>query len=72
MFFLVMVLVGFSMPPLFSDKHEVGGHRRLKGVLPRAHALLFLRGEAPPLLPASGRSCKLWVEHRLRALVEQW
>jgi len=24
-----MVLVGFSMPPLFTDKHEIGGHRRL-------------------------------------------
>eukprot|EP00930_Biecheleria_cincta_P046197 TRINITY_DN31868_c0_g1_i1.p1 TRINITY_DN31868_c0_g1~~TRINITY_DN31868_c0_g1_i1.p1 ORF type:complete len:526 (-),score=88.14 TRINITY_DN31868_c0_g1_i1:179-1720(-) len=24
-----MVLVGFSMPALFTDKHELGGHRRL-------------------------------------------
>jgi len=26
-----MILVGFSMPPLFTDKHEIGGHRRLAG-----------------------------------------
>jgi len=26
-----MVLVGFSMPSLFNDKHDAGGHRRLAG-----------------------------------------